>query len=193
MALSKLQRTLFAATRINRFSRLLLFLSGGLVVVVIAAVVVADRVSAGLISGFFESQGDNLATCNKRHGARTLFWGLLAIEIFAIGRLVLFPFKKIDIDAYRLRAAEVDAASKEHRAPTLTRKRVVLSFVIGALIAYWGSYHMAYGDPGLCNIHGRRSDFVTYWWMWGAYGLRALTPLFALHLWFSPSSSFDEQ
>jgi hypothetical protein len=194
MTLSQ-KRQLFKATRINRFFRVLLFLSGGLFLTTLVAVIGADRVSPDLFYGFIDAKRDDLVACNKRFGARALFWGLLAIEVFAISRLVLFPFGKSDVDTYQLRATELDAASKEHRGRerTFTRKRAIFAFVVGAFIAYWGSYDMAYGDAGLCDSNGRRSDFVNYWWMWGVYGLRVLMPPLALYLWLSPPSSFDKQ
>ncbi|MBS0547900.1 MAG: hypothetical protein JSR24_09130 [Proteobacteria bacterium] len=88
-------------------------------------------------------------SCNLRVGARVLFYGLWIVELATMAGAIRLARNKEDVARFN-RTATRAVFPKHDPNSVYPYTGLAIRFVLLGLIAYWGSYHFAYVDQGIC-------------------------------------------
>jgi len=115
--------------------------------VVLLVVFIANQLNVKLISLLASHSLDRYYACNNLFGARALFWTLWLGDFASVAAIVSLRRSKGDIASFQARARKFLLSGQEKQGQYM---RLKLALLVFSILAYWGSYHLAYANQGLC-------------------------------------------
>lgn len=160
-------------SKINYLARPAGALACGLLAIVGFGVAVGDMVGLSYSSAFPLLGSPVLANCNKAVGARLLFWSLFVFELPFWVLVARSRYSSKDLDAIDVRRNAMLASTKWRLDKWFLWKVAVANFAL-TILAWWGSYNLAYDNASLCLPKPVMLTVIDYWHLLGVNGLRAL-------------------
>lgn len=160
-------------SKINYLARLAGALACGLLAIVGLGVAVGDMVGLSYSSEFPFLGSPALANCSKAVGAMLLFWSLLVFELPFWVLVAWFRYSSKDLDAFDVRYNAMLASTKWRGDKWFLWKVAAANFGL-TILAWWGSYNLAYDNASLCWPKPVMLTVIDYWHLLGVNGLRAL-------------------
>lgn len=164
-------------SKINSLLRPAGALACGLLAVVGIGVAAGDLLGLNYASVISFLSNQSLPNCNKAVGARLLFWSLFMFELPLWVFIAQSEFSFKDLDAFEVRRDTVLASTKWHGDKWFLWKLVATNFAL-TILAWWGSYDIAYDNASLCSSKSVVLTVIDYWHLLGVNGLRALCACF---------------